>query len=177
MFHRSERLLLRPLWQEDWSAIHRAIADEAVVRNLARAPWPYEPCHARAFVAQPVNPMFPRLAMTRACDSALIGCIGIDPHEGAVELGYWVARDHWGRGYATEAGRAMVEIARMLGHLRLEASHFLDNPASGRVLHKVGFVPTGVVRERASLARGASAPTAEFALDLVEDRTPLQRAA
>ena len=41
MFFRSERLFLRPVWPEDWQAILNGIADEAVVRNLARAPWPY----------------------------------------------------------------------------------------------------------------------------------------
>jgi len=40
MFHRSERLLLRPAWPEDWQAVHAAIADEGIVRNLATAPWP-----------------------------------------------------------------------------------------------------------------------------------------
>ena len=47
MFHRSERLLLRPPWPEDWQAVHAGIADEGVVRNLARAPWPYAEEDAR----------------------------------------------------------------------------------------------------------------------------------
>ena len=41
MFHRTERLLLRPAWPEDWEMILWGIGDERVVRNLARAPWPY----------------------------------------------------------------------------------------------------------------------------------------
>ena len=120
MFHRSERLLLRPAWPEDWQQVFGGIADEGVVRNLARAPWPYHAEDARQFVQLAVDPMFPRFLITRADDAALVGCIGIDAcDEGDVELGYWIARQHWGRGYATEAGRAVLEVAHMLGHRRV----------------------------------------------------------
>ncbi|MFL0357070.1 GNAT family N-acetyltransferase [Erythrobacter sp. GH1-10] len=169
MFHRSERLLLRPPWPEDWNIVLGGIADEGVVRNLARAPWPYSAEDARKFVQLPIDPMHPRFLITRARDAALVGCIGIDSMEsGEVELGYWIARQHWGRGYATEAGRAVLEIARTLGHERIVASHFLDNPASGKVLKKLGFEPTGRVVERHSCGRGEKAPTAEYALSLLE---------
>lgn len=169
MFHRSERLLLRPIWPEDWQGVLTGIADEGVVRNLARAPWPYEERDARAFTALPVDPMFPRFLVTRARDAAVVGCVGIDPVEGessAVELGYWIARPFWGQGFASEAGRAAVAVARALGYERALGAHFLDNPASGRVLEKIGFVPTGRVVERHSCARGEKAPTAEYAFDL-----------
>jgi RimJ/RimL family protein N-acetyltransferase len=85
---------------------------------------------------------------------------------GAVELGYWIARAHWGKGFATEAGRALIEIARALKLPRLEASHFLDNPASGRVLEKLGFVPTGLSVERYSCARGGEAMSRLYRLSL-----------
>ena len=77
----------------------------------------------------------------------------------------------WGRGYATEAGRAVVAIARhALGLKRLNAGHFIDNPASGRVLTKLGFRATGRVEPRHSRARGGEAPCAVFELDLDEGR-------
>lgn len=177
MFHRSERLLLRPPWPEDWKLVLGGIADEGVVRNLARAPWPYEPQHARDFVRLPIAPAYPRFLIARADNAQLVGCIGIDPHEGQVELGYWIARPHWGQGYATEAGRAVLDVARMLGHQRVVASHFLDNPASGRVLRKLSFVPTGAIRNRHSCGRGGEAPTAEYALDLEISAAPDMRAA
>lgn len=177
MFHRSERLLLRPPWPEDWKLVLGGIADEGVVRNLARAPWPYEPQHARDFVRLPIAPAYPRFLIARADNAQLVGCIGIDPHEGQVELGYWIARQHWGQGYATEAGRAVLDVAQMLGHRRVVASHFLDNPASGRVLRKLGFVPTGTIRNRHSCGRGGEAPTAEYALDLESDAEVGMRAA
>ncbi len=167
MFHRSDRLLLRPIWPEDWQGVFAGIADEGVVRNLASAPWPYSEEDARQFTQSSGDPFYPRFLITRARDAAVIGCIGIDAMEsGEVELGYWIARPFWGQGFATEAGRAVLDIARMLGHLRLNASHFLDNPASGKVLSKLGFKATGRTVQRHSCGRGAKAPVAEFALDL-----------
>ena len=168
MFHRSQRLLLRPVWPEDWQLVLDGIADEGVVRNLASAPWPYGESDARAFTALPIEPQYPRFLITRASDAALIGCIGIDRSDAfddGAELGYWIAREHWGQGYATEAGRAVLTIARTLGYTRVMAMHFLDNPASGRVLEKLGFVSTGVTSMRHSCARGEEAPAHEYALE------------
>ncbi|MEL6877740.1 MAG: GNAT family N-acetyltransferase [Pseudomonadota bacterium] len=182
MFHRSERLLLRPIWPEDWQGVFAGIADEGVVRNLARAPWPYQEEDAREFAQSSIDPLFPRFLITRARDAAVIGCIGIDAMDAdetgdEVELGYWIARPFWGQGFATEAGHAVLKIAAALGHKRLTASHFLDNPASGKVLQKLGFVSTGRVLQRHSCGRGAKAPVAEYALDLDADLVAVKRAA
>jgi len=179
VFHRSHRLLLRPIWPEDAQALFSGIADEGVVRNLARAPWPYEEHHAREFTALPIAPFHPRFLITRARDAAAVGCIGIDAAStpGAVEMGYWIARPHWGQGYATEAGEAVLAIARTIGHREVRAGHFLDNPASGRVLRKLGFEPTGRVEERYSCGRGESAQTLEYALTLADGAGVHQRAA
>ena len=168
MFHRSQRLLLRPVWPEDWQLVLDGIADEGVVRNLASAPWPYREDDARAFTSLPIEPQYPRFLITRASDAALVGCIGIDRSDAfddGAELGYWIAREHWGQGYATEAGRAVLTIARTLGYTRVMAMHFLDNPASGRVLEKLGFVSTGVTSLRHSCARGEQASAREYALE------------
>lgn len=180
VFHRSQRLLLRPIWPEDWRDVLGGIADEGVVRNLAKAPWPYREKDARDFTALPIEPHYPRFLITRARDAALIGCIGIDrttAFEDGAELGYWIARQHWGQGYATEAGRAVLEIAATLGYARVMAMHFLDNPASGRVLEKLGFTPTGVISKRHSCARGEEVLAREFALDLASAGPDVAQAA
>jgi RimJ/RimL family protein N-acetyltransferase len=180
VFHRSPRLLLRPIWPEDWQGVLAGIANERVVRNLASATWPYAEENARAFVADRPEPLFPRSLITRADSGEVIGCIGIDPVIGepaTAELGYWVAQPHWGRGYATEAGAAMIAIARLLGHERLTAAHFSDNPASGRVLAKLGFVPTGKIAPRFSCGRGETAMALEYGLELAENRAQRPRAA
>lgn len=178
MFHRSERLLLRPIWPEDWPAIKAGIADIGVLRNLARAPHPYRDEDAKRFAALPIQAAHPRFVITLADDSDVIGTIGIDPSERSdAELGYWIARKAWDQGYATEAGQAVAMIARALGHRRLSAAHFIDNPASGRVLRKIGFVATGTQRMQHSLGRGEEAPALEYELDLMADVKPFTRAA
>lgn len=180
MFHRSDRLLLRPVWPEDWQGVLAGIADEGIVRNLASAPWPYGEDDARKFTRLPVEPLYPRFIITRAQDAAVVGCVGIDAMDdpaGATELGYWIARPHWNRGYATEAGASALEIARTLGHTRIVASHFVDNPASGQVLRKLGFELTGRVVERHSCGRGESAQAVEFARELEADAGVQMRAA
>ena len=171
MFARTERLLLRPGWAEDAPALAKAIADETIVRNLASAPWPFSLRDAEAFLAAPRDPVLPSLLIFERTDGEplLVGACGLGRRpSGAVELGYWISRLHWGRGLASEAGLALVGMARALGIVRLEASHFLDNPASGRVLEKLGFQPTGIIAARLSCARGAEIPARYFRLELAE---------
>ena len=167
MFIRSERLFLRPAWPEDWEELLGLIADEAIVRNLARAPWPYGPDQARDFAARPQDPRLPHFFVSNAADGAMIGSVGLGrDDDGRTELGYWIARTQWGRGYAPEAARAVLRLARTLGHRRVVAGHFVDNPASGRVLAKVGVRPTGKVVPRFSLGRGHMVESVEYATDL-----------
>ena len=167
MFIRTERLFLRPAWPEDWHELHTTIADERIVRNLARAPWPYTQDDARAFVAAAQDRRHPRFLITipSASGARIVGGIGLTHQDRQAELGYWLAPEAWGRGLATEAASAVLRLARTLGHSRIGAHHFLDNPASGRVLEKVGFRRTGHVAERPSLARGCSFPSREYLLD------------
>ncbi|PSJ38568.1 GNAT family N-acetyltransferase [Allosphingosinicella deserti] len=169
MFARTERLLLRPGWTQDAPALYAAVADEAIVRNLASAPWPYTLADAEAFLTTDRSPAEPSMLIFRRTLGApqLAGAIGLGRRpDGEMELGYWIARPFWGLGYATEAGRAVIAMARESLRLpRLHAGHFLDNPASGRVLHKLGFRSTGVM-PRFSAGRRELAPCREFALVL-----------
>ncbi len=169
MFIRSERLFLRPGWPEDWEELLGRIGDEGVVKNLAQAPWPYTADDARAFASQPQDQRCPHFFVTLPTSSApaeLVGCVGLAEIDGEVELGYWFAREHWGKGYATEASRAVLRLARVLGHREIVAGHFIDNPASGAVLRKVGFRPTGHLRQRFSLSRGYVAQSVEHRIQL-----------
>jgi RimJ/RimL family protein N-acetyltransferase len=176
MFARTERLLLRPGWAEDAPALARAIADEQVVRNLATAPWPFVLEDAEAFLAAPRDPAMPSFLITERThgEPRIVGACGLGRRpSGAVEMGYWIGRQYWGKGFATEAGRAMIEIAQALKLPRLEASHFLDNPASGRVLEKLGFLPTGLSAARYSCARGGEAIAKLYRLRLIERQEAL----
>jgi RimJ/RimL family protein N-acetyltransferase len=173
MFARTDRLLLRPPFPEDAPAIHNAIAAEQIVRNLAKAPWPYRMADAEAFVARERDLLDATLLIFRRTRGApqLIGTVGISEMPSRdIDFGYLIARPHWGLGYATEAGRAVVEIARDALRLKsLTAGHFLDNPASGRVLEKLGFRPTGEIAQRYSAGRRAAAPCRLYRLTFQEE--------
>lgn len=164
MFARTPRLLLRPGWSDDAAALAAALNEESVARNLARVPFPYSIDDAQAFLAQAVDARHPRLLIFSRTQSAprLIGGCGVAPAQDGIELGYWIARPYWGLGFATEATRALVNAVRAVGHKRLVARHAVDNPASGRVLRKLGFRPTGDFVRAHSAARGEEVLTALF---------------
>ncbi|AXJ95955.1 GNAT family N-acetyltransferase [Sphingomonas sp. FARSPH] len=166
-------MTLRPGWPEDAPALARAIAHEPVARMLTHVPFPYGEADAATFLARPCTASEPRFlifAHDRDATPLLVGGIGITPYETGPELGYWLTPDAWGRGYATEAGRAVVAMARdALPLTRLSAWHFVDNPASGRVLRKLGFQPTGRTLVKRSGARASDAASIEYALDLSDD--------
>jgi RimJ/RimL family protein N-acetyltransferase len=169
MFARTPRLLLRPGFPEDAPALAGAMADKAIAHNLAVVPWPYTLRDAEAYLASPRDPILPSLLIFERTNGAprLIGSCGLGRRpSGAVEMGYWIARPFWGRGFATEACGALIEIARILGLSRLEASHFIDNPASGRVLENLGFESTGLIAPRMSCARGEEVPARLMRLQL-----------
>ena len=169
MFARTPRLLLRPGFPEDAPALAAAIADQAIARNLANVPWPYSMRDAEAFLASPRDPILPSLLIFERGHGApqLAGACGLGRRRsGSVEMGYWIARPFWGRGYATEACSALVEIARTLGLRSLEGSHFIDNPASARVLEKLGFESLGIIAPRMSCARGEEVPARLMRLEL-----------
>ena len=159
MFVRTKRLILRPAWAEDARALTDAIADEAIVRNLGRAPWPYTIEDARQFIAIDHDKRTPNFMIIWHAneESKLIGSCGLAEINDRIELGYWLARPYWGFGYATEAARAVMEIALSLGHECLHAGYFSDNPASGHVLRKLGFVKNGPNHQFYSLGRGETA--------------------
>ncbi|PXA94520.1 GNAT family N-acetyltransferase [Nostoc sp. 3335mG] len=173
MFARTERLTLRPGWIEDAPALLAAIGHEAVVRNLSRAPWPYTLADAEAFVAGwhgDPEPVFLIFAHDGGrCD--LIGGIGVGPLEGQPHvMGYWLTPSAWGCGYAVEAGRAVLDIVATLGIDRVEAGHYVDNPASGAVLRRLGFAATGTRSMVQSRGRGTAVETIDYAIDLTHRR-------
>ena len=174
MFARTERLLLRPGWAEDAPALAAAIGDEQIARNLGTVPWPYGLRDAEAFLAKPRDPLLPSLLIFERTDAEprLVGACGLGRKaSGGVELGYWIARAHWGRGLATEACTALIAIARALAIPRLEGAHFVDNTASARVLEKLGFKATGITAPRLSCGRGVEVPARLLRLVLSAPRS------
>lgn len=134
------------------------VGDWEVARRLARVPHPYGPDDARFFLDQ-VVPAEWVWAITLRGENRLIGAVGLTPEKDTAELGYWLSPAHWGRGIATEAARALVDFGfERLGLTYLTSGYFGDNPASGRVLAKLGFVETGRAR-RPCVAVGGDMPS------------------
>ena len=175
MFARTQRLFLRQGWLEDAEPLAAAIGDRAVSETLARVPHPYTLDDARAYLDTPED-AWPRMLIFLMEGGAprLAGGIGLDEDRHGVNLGYWIARPYWGMGIATEAGRAMLDIADTALCLdRIVASHFQGNGGSANVLTKLGFRPTGTLSRRYNAARGAILPCVDF----VRERAPAALAA
>lgn len=165
MFARTERLILRPSWPEDAPRLASALNHIDVSRNLLQVPQPYSEADAAAWIERPRDPRLPEMLImlrTRGTPRLVGGCGIVRGQDGALELGYWIDRAHWGLGFATEAARAVMRIARATGLGRVRAAHFLDNPASGRVLRKLGFRPTGRIERRLCRARNDAVATAVY---------------
>ncbi|MDK2889682.1 MAG: hypothetical protein PWR21_314 [Methanoculleus sp.] len=147
------RLLLRPYTLADARAVQRLCGDYAVAATTL-LPHPYPDGLAEAWIAS-LREGIERgdaaaFAVTLAGEGTLIGGVRlrIDPAHARGELGFWVAKHCWGRGYATEAVRAVIEYGfSVLGLHRVHAMHFSRNPASGRVMEKCGMIREGRFRE------------------------------
>jgi RimJ/RimL family protein N-acetyltransferase len=157
------RLLLRAPGPDDAPRIAALADDIGVARMTSRLPHPYGRQDAEAFLAHiaAAGPEGEHAFGIEHANDGLIGMIGLHSQGGlGPEIGYWLGRAYWGRGFATEAARAALDWARDVWRRRvLVAGHFADNPASGQVLVKAGFLYTGEVERRYSLARGEVAPT------------------
>jgi RimJ/RimL family protein N-acetyltransferase len=149
------RLHLRSPVEQDADAIISIAGDWEVARRLARVPHPYTDADLRFFFNQ-VLPNEPTWAISWRQTSRLIGIMGLTPAPDgrSAELGYYIARNHWGRGVATEAALAITRAGfESFGYRKLTSGYHADNPASGRVLAKLGFTIIGTSR-RPCLAEG-----------------------
>jgi RimJ/RimL family protein N-acetyltransferase len=159
----TRRLVLRPASMTDAGRIALLANDIDVARMTTRIPHPFGLDHAEAFLAR-VEAQDPARECVFAIDlddEGLIGIMGFHRTEAmGPEIGYWLGRPYWGRGLATEAaGGALLWASAQWKRRAVVSGHFADNPASGRVLEKAGFLYTGEVQERHSAARGGVART------------------
>lgn len=148
---------LRPWHLGDAAALPALANDGDVARNLRDVfPHPYLPAHAEGWVTH--ASAHPGWLFALEVAGALAGGIGLHPFDDVyrcgAELGYWLARPHWGQGIATAAVTALATAAlRDTELVRLQAGVFSWNPASMRVLEKAGFHREGV-RRRAVVKGG-----------------------
>ena len=149
----TKRLLLRNFTESDFDALHAFACDPEVTRYTSFGP--NAPEETRAFLfdavlqAHSASRREYSLAVQLIEDGSLIGTCGIEnPNHGQYEIGYVLAKPHWGRGLATELTRALVELAfRELGAQKLWAPVDAKNTASARVLEKAGFRQEGLLRQ------------------------------
>ena len=148
------RLILRPFREADIPAIVRLLQLPDIARTTLNVPYPYDEDKAREWLTFQQRERKAgtgyTFAIVRREDGRLVGAIDIRPnsrHKKA-EIGYWIGKPYWGRGYATEAARAIIRYGfETLGLNRIYALHFTGNPASGRVMQKAGMQFEGVLRE------------------------------
>ena len=163
-----DSLLLRPLEETDAPRIAVLCNDEILVRNTSRLPYPYTIDKARCFIerAQREAAAGAEYRFAVCSDGTLIACVGVMPQEsGDAELGYWVGAEARGQGVATKAAGAAIAYAfDSLDAARIGAGYFIDNPASARVMEKLGFKATGETVMTHSLARGEEVETIRLSL-------------
>jgi RimJ/RimL family protein N-acetyltransferase len=149
----TDRLKLRPVRGDDLDAIVAHCSDYDIAKMTTRVPHPYTEADGRAFLAtHDAAPGSLTLAVEHRGE--LVGMCSLFAMPLRSEIGYWFAKSVWGKGFATETGRAL--IAYGFGPLGLPVLHyraFADNPASQRVAHKLGFRRIGGGISH-SLARG-----------------------
>jgi ribosomal-protein-alanine N-acetyltransferase len=147
MILRTERLVLREFAPEDWAAAHRYQSDPRYLRFYDHEEMPEKASQGmvNAFVVWQLEPVRSRvqLAVTLADTGELIGNVGVRrdaPGEPVADHGYEIAPAHWGRGYATEAARALLDWGfGVWGLERVHAHCIAENEASAAVLRRLGF--------------------------------------
>jgi RimJ/RimL family protein N-acetyltransferase len=151
----TDRLILRPLVPSDAPDLARLAGRREIADTTISIPHPYSEDQARIWIAThtfEANDKEIVFALTLKDTGTLIGTMGlrdIEAEHSQAEMGFWIAVEHWGRGYATEAAMAVVRYAfRTLNLNRVYAHHMARNPASGRVLEKVGMKREGLLRQR-----------------------------
>jgi RimJ/RimL family protein N-acetyltransferase len=161
---KTERLVLRAPRRGDATAIAALANDRRIAANTARIPHPYDTADAEQFIGA-ANRREGETCFIVTLDETPIGACGIDPRADGPELGYWLGAPYWGRGFTTEAVRAVIDHAfGGLEHEALQAGARVSNPASRRVLEKCGFQWTGVQLTRIR-AINSAAPVDRFRLD------------
>ena len=150
---KTERLILRPFTRADAPNVQRLAGERAVAATTLNIPHPYEDTMAESWIAAHEKNWRGGTILTLAITTegdGLVGAISLKMtrEHNSAELGYWIGVPYWGRGYATEAGRAIVDFGlKDIGLSRIHAHFLAGNLASGRVMEKLGMRREGVLRQ------------------------------
>ncbi|MDW8316579.1 MAG: GNAT family N-acetyltransferase [Anaerolineae bacterium] len=150
----TRRLVLRPFQLADAADVQRLAGDWAIADTTLHIPHPYPNGAAEEWILRYRRDAdlggSVTLAITMRTNGALVGAISLDLDRryDRAEMGYWIGRPYWGQGFCTEAALALVRYGfEQLGLNRIYAFHFTRNPASGRVMQKIGMQYEGTLRQ------------------------------
>ena len=150
----TDRLILRPFRLADATEVQRLAGDRAIADTTLNIPHPYKDGMAEEWISKHQDAFDKEqgatFAITRKPDGVLVGAISLmgmtKGHQ--AELGYWVGKPYWNQGYCTEAGQALLRYAfAELILVRVHSCHITRNPASGRVMQKLGMRHEGCRRQ------------------------------
>ena len=142
---RTQRLHLRPMRPGDADRLVALVGDFEVAKTLSRVPHPYSRTDAIDWLNRVSRPHPPdQTSFALDAGNGLIGSIGFRIIDDKPEVGFWLARSHWGQGLMSEAVEAAIAwFFSATDHDALDAGVFEGNPASLRIQHKLGFEVTG----------------------------------
>ena len=150
----TKRILLRPFELSDGPRVKKLAGDKSIADTTLNIPHPYKDGMAEEWIlthqSKFENEELVNCAIILKPIQELIGAIGltIDKRFNRAELGYWVAKEYWNQGYCTEASKVILKYGfHELGLHRIIATHIIRNPASGKVMEKIGMKKEGILRE------------------------------
>ncbi len=150
----TQRLTLRPFTLADAADVQRLAGAYEIAHTTTNIPHPYEDGMAETWIETHPVQLAEGTGITYAITlhetGELCGAISLSlkPEHQRAEMGYWIGVPYWGRGYCTEAARAVRDFGfRALELHRIMAVHLTRNPASGRVMQKIGMRHEGTLRE------------------------------
>lgn len=149
----TQRLILRPFTLADAPQLARAVNAPEIASNTLNIPYPYDDQMAVSWISGLEERYLGRanvnFAITLRSTGQIGGSVGlvIDQRHQRAEIGYWLAVPLWGHGYTTEAASACLDFgfSSLVLH-RIHAGHYTRNPASGRVMQKLGMTYEGTFR-------------------------------
>lgn len=142
---KTKRLLLRQFKLEDAKVVQYLAGNKNVSESTLNIPYPYEDGMAEEWISSQTqswkNGTGVIYAITEKSSNNLLGTVSlVSIEDSQAELGYWVGEPYWKKGYCTEAAKALIEYAfTRLGIVKVVAEHLSSNPASGRVMEKIGM--------------------------------------
>ncbi|PHR57406.1 MAG: GNAT family N-acetyltransferase [Robiginitomaculum sp.] len=164
----TDRLVLRQPTLGDAKTISRLLSDKAIVRMTASIPYPFCMLSAEFWIMQTLANWDRDVSHSYIITDGknIIGDISLfNAKDGSKELGYWIGKPYWGKGYASESAKAIIaESFDSLDIPHIDAGYFDDNPASGHILGKLGFVSKNEFSHLYSIGRGTSARGIELRL-------------